>query len=468
MGHKRSAMYMFSSLKTAIFGGKKQNAVLSPQENFSSPACGNEFVDSPEKENLHPHEEQHCQNNDKPFQTPSTEYQTDADMAEAEAEADNQLWLAASSGDTDLVRSLACDGANVDYLAECGSSCCFMAATNGHADTITALYRLGANVNIPGPFGATPLSVALQNDFSDVADALIKAGADASSQTPTKVKTSQVVIADGKSAKTPIGFLASGAINSTRMPSFSAKRSAESPLVERALVERVPKSAVKEVLAKLTTPSKPLSSTSGSPPSSSSGKAPSDIVAELRAARSRAATPGKAAPVAVEEEGDLEEEVEEVPAVKRSSRKKVAPVVMQEKPAKKTKRATRAKAVVQEVAVETPEPEEKEEEVVAPKRSTRKPKATPVVEEEEVVAPKRSTRKAAPVVEEEEEVVAPKRSTRKAAPVVVEEEEPEQAATFTEKQLNKLKITELRTELKKAGKDCFGAKAALIARLLAE
>merc|ERR1711865_1085848 len=56
--HKRSAMYMFSSLKTAIFGGKKQNAVLSPQENFSSPACGNEFVDSPEKENLHPHEEQ--------------------------------------------------------------------------------------------------------------------------------------------------------------------------------------------------------------------------------------------------------------------------------------------------------------------------------------------------------------------------------------------------------------------------
>merc|ERR1712166_1388226 len=467
MGHKRSAMYMFSSLKTAIFGGKKQNAVLSPQENFSSPACGNEFVDSPEKENLHPHEEQHCQNIDKPFQTPSTEYQTDADMAEAEAEADNQLWLAASSGDTDLVRSLACDGANVDYLAECGSSCCFMAATNGHADTITALYRLGANVNLPGPLGATPLSVALQNDFSDVADALIKAGADASSQTPTKVKTSQVVVADGKSAKTPIGFLSSGAINSTRMPSFSPKRSAESPLVERALVERVPKSAVKEVLAKLTTPSKPLSSTSGSLPSSSSGKAPSDIVAELRAARSRAATPVKAAPVAVEEEEDLEEEVEEVPAVKRSSRKKVAPVVMEE-PAKKTKRATRAKAVVQEVAVETPEPEEKEEEVVAPKRSTRKPKAAPVVvEEEEVVAPKRSTRKAALVVVEEE-VVAPKRSTRKAALVVVEEEEPEQAATFTEKQLNKLKITELRAELKKAGKDCFGAKAALIARLLAE
>merc|ERR1711865_1315224 len=336
--HKRSAMYMFSSLKTAIFGGKKQNAVLSPQENFSSPACGNEFVDSPEKENLHPHEEQHCQNIDKPFQTPSTEYQTDADMAEAEAEADNQLWLAASSG-----------------------------------------------------------------------DALIKAGADASSQTPTKVKTSQVVVADGKSAKTPIGFLASGAINSTRMPSFSPKRSAESPLVERALVERVPKSAVKEVLAKLTTPSKPLSSTSGSPPSSSSGKAPSDIVAELRAARSRAATPVKAAPVAVEEEEDLEEEVEEVPAVKRSSRKKVAAVVVEEKPAKKTKRATRAKTVVQEVAVETPEPEEKEEEVVAPKRSTRKPKAAPVVEEE-VVAPKRSTRKAAPVVEEE--VGGPKRSTR--------------------------------------------------------
>merc|ERR1711865_679150 len=450
MGHKRSAMYMFSSLKTAIFGGKKQNAVLSPQENFSSPACGNEFADSPEKENLHPHEEQHCQNNDKPFQTPSTEYQTDADMAEAEAEADNQLWLAASSGDTDLVRSLACDGANVDYLAECGSSCCFMAATNGHADTITALYRLGANVNLPGPLGATPLSVALQNDFSDVADALIKAGADASSQTPTKVKTSQVVVADGKSAKTPIGFLASGAINSARMPSFSPKRSAESPLGERALVERVPKSAVKEVLAKLTTPSKPLSSTSGSPPSSSSGKAPSDIVAELRAARSRAATPVKAAPVAVEEEEDVEEEeeeVEEVPAVKRSSRKKVAPVVMEEKPAKKTKRSTRAKAVVQEVAVETPEPEEKEEEVVAPKRSTRK---------------------AAPVVVEEEEIVAPKRSTRKAAPVVEEEEEPEQATTFTEKQLNKLKITELRAELKKAGKDCFGAKAALIARLLAE
>merc|ERR1712166_1543918 len=78
MGHKKSAMYMFSSLKTAIFGGKKQNAVLSPQENFSSPACGNEFVDSPEKENLHPHEEQHCQNIDKPFQTPSTEYQTEA------------------------------------------------------------------------------------------------------------------------------------------------------------------------------------------------------------------------------------------------------------------------------------------------------------------------------------------------------------------------------------------------------
>jgi len=463
-------MYMFSSLKTAIFGGKKQNAVLSPQENFSSPACGNEFVDSPEKENLHPHEEQHCQNIDKPFQTPSTEYQTDADMAEAEAEADNQLWLAASSGDTDLVRSLACDGANVDYLAECGSSCCFMAATNGHADTITALYRLGANVNLPGPLGATPLSVALQNDFSDVADALIKAGADASSQTPTKVKTSQVVVADGKSAKTPIGFLASGAINSTRMPSFSPKRSAESPLVERALVERVPKSAVKEVLAKLTTPSKPLSSTSGSPPSSSSGKAPSDIVAELRAARSRAATPVKAAPVAVEEKEDVEEEeeVEDVPAVKRSSRKKVAAVVVEEKPAKKTKRATRAKAVVQEVAVETPEPEEKEEEVVAPKRSTRKPKAAPVVVEE-VVAPKRSTRKAAPVVvEEEEEVVAPKRSSRKAAPVVVEKEEPEQAATFTEKQLNKLKITELRAELKKAGKDCFGAKAALIARLLAE
>merc|ERR1711865_1220003 len=416
--HKRSAMYMFSSLKTAIFGGKKQNAVLSPQENFSSPACGNEFVDSPEKENLHPHEEQHCQNIDKPFQTPSTEYQTDADMAEAEAEADNQLWLAASSGDTDLVRSLACDGANVDYLAECGSSCCFMAATNGHADPITALYRLGANVNLPGPFGATPLSVALQNDFSDVADALIKAGADASSQTPTKVKTSQVVVADGKSAKTPIGFLASGAINSTRMPSFSPKRSAESPLVERALVERVPKSAVKEVLAKLTTPSKPLSFTSGSPPSSSSGKAPSDIVAELRAARSRAATPVKAAPVAVEEEEDVEEEVEEVPAVKRSSRKKVAPVVMEEKPAKKTKRSTRAKALVQEVAVETPEPEEKEEEVVAPKRSTRKA-APVVVEEEEVVAPKRSPRKAAPVVVEEE-VVAPKRSTRKAAPVVVE------------------------------------------------
>merc|ERR1711865_736825 len=213
MGHKRSAMYMFSSLKTAIFGGKKQNAVLSPQENFSSPACGNEFADSPEKENLHPHEEQHCQNNDKPFQTPSTEYQTDADMAEAEAEADNQLWLAASSGDTDLVRSLACDGANVDYLAECGSSCCFMAATNGHADTITALYRLGANVNLPGPLGATPLSVAIQNDFSDVADALIKAGANAS-------------------GKTPLGFLASGAINSTRMPSFSPKRR-ESPLVER-------------------------------------------------------------------------------------------------------------------------------------------------------------------------------------------------------------------------------------------
>ena len=97
-------------------------------------------------------------------------------LAGSGCESAETLHEAAAEGDTERVRELILEGANVNELVS-GSTSMFVAARYGHTETVTVLLEAGADVS-KGFHATTPLSVALSFGHIETAEALIRAGAD--------------------------------------------------------------------------------------------------------------------------------------------------------------------------------------------------------------------------------------------------------------------------------------------------
>ena len=87
------------------------------------------------------------------------------------------LHLAASLGNTEIVKTLVAHGAKVDAELDGGITPLHLAAYGGKIETIEALIELGANVNAQDKNGETVLHLAKRGGFPEVVKVLIKNGA---------------------------------------------------------------------------------------------------------------------------------------------------------------------------------------------------------------------------------------------------------------------------------------------------
>ncbi|MEU9085050.1 ankyrin repeat domain-containing protein [Streptomyces sp. NPDC048357] len=92
----------------------------------------------------------------------------------------NGLGRAAEAGDTDLVRRLLAEGAEVDDWVQGGRRALDLAVCAGHADIVRLLLAAGADPRlVAGPYDESGLlSLAAMNGHTDVARALLGAGVD--------------------------------------------------------------------------------------------------------------------------------------------------------------------------------------------------------------------------------------------------------------------------------------------------
>jgi ankyrin repeat protein len=89
------------------------------------------------------------------------------------------LILAASVGNTEVVRDLCERGADIEAFTRERMNPLMLAANGGHSETVRELIRRGANINARGEQESTPLMFAAQNGDDAVVQALLSAGADA-------------------------------------------------------------------------------------------------------------------------------------------------------------------------------------------------------------------------------------------------------------------------------------------------
>lgn len=93
-----------------------------------------------------------------------------------------RLFLAAGQGDTELVKKLMKEGADIHATNSMNQwTALHHAAIRGRADCLTLLLKAGAKVNQPDRFGRTPLYWAAFNSHTECVKMLLKAKADAKS-----------------------------------------------------------------------------------------------------------------------------------------------------------------------------------------------------------------------------------------------------------------------------------------------
>jgi ankyrin repeat protein len=96
----------------------------------------------------------------------------------AEASLDRELIAAAKKADTEAVRALLKQGANVNARYGDGSTALHWAAYRGNPETTDLLIRSGAMVNAVTDIGVTALWVACSNSSTSVLERLLEAGGD--------------------------------------------------------------------------------------------------------------------------------------------------------------------------------------------------------------------------------------------------------------------------------------------------
>jgi len=89
---------------------------------------------------------------------------------------------AAAAGQTDMVRSLLDNGANIEVKNNLGATSLIFAAIKGHSDVAELLVERGANVNAKTTTGITPLIAAAAGGHEDIVKLLLAKGADVSAK----------------------------------------------------------------------------------------------------------------------------------------------------------------------------------------------------------------------------------------------------------------------------------------------
>lgn len=89
---------------------------------------------------------------------------------------------AASSGQTDFVKSLLDSGANIESKNKLGATALIMASIKGHTDVVKLLLDRGAAVNVKTTTGITPLMAAATADDAEAVKLLLEKGADFSAK----------------------------------------------------------------------------------------------------------------------------------------------------------------------------------------------------------------------------------------------------------------------------------------------
>jgi ankyrin repeat protein len=95
----------------------------------------------------------------------------------AAASGDLRLLEAVQNGDSDAIRSLLKERADVNAPQPDGATALAWAVHRDDLETVDLLIRAGANVNAANDYGITPLSLACSNRNSAMVERLLKAGA---------------------------------------------------------------------------------------------------------------------------------------------------------------------------------------------------------------------------------------------------------------------------------------------------
>jgi hypothetical protein len=88
-----------------------------------------------------------------------------------------QLWKAAGCGDTDAIKRIVNEGANVNVPDTDGWTACHWAASKGHDKAISLLSKLGADINLKDSHGSTPLHWAAAHGHRAAIEVLCSLGA---------------------------------------------------------------------------------------------------------------------------------------------------------------------------------------------------------------------------------------------------------------------------------------------------
>lgn len=94
------------------------------------------------------------------------------------ADINNNLFIAAKSGNLNEITRLLNSGANVNSISDQGLTPLHAAAQNGSREVVELLLAKGANVNAKSKYGGTPLLGAVSMNRTDVVALLVANGAD--------------------------------------------------------------------------------------------------------------------------------------------------------------------------------------------------------------------------------------------------------------------------------------------------
>src|SRR5262249_30755440 len=95
------------------------------------------------------------------------------------ADRNEQLWEASRKGDAKAVQGLIAQGADVNAKTHYGANALWLAASKGHADVVKTLLKNKADpTNIDIVWGGTPMAWSVGAGKVDIVQLLLEAGAD--------------------------------------------------------------------------------------------------------------------------------------------------------------------------------------------------------------------------------------------------------------------------------------------------